>query len=304
MLTRIIRDYLWIGLVVAFALGPLRQAAGTGVFIVAGAVHLALITAAIRASAAGEETAVRFYGQPAFLPGVLLIAGPLVLFMGASTGPPTPARAGDYLFNTTGLLLGVLIMLLGCALLSARLWESGERTWSVLGFAGLLVGVVLYALNMISRYAQIAAGAATPFVEAERQVFPGIGNLSLPLDAQPSWPAFVWVLFTLMLAAYGVTVYLASAAYATAMLRAGWIGRIGGSIFAVLGLALGLIMSAGWLFLGNSVVETLLFFLGVPFATVILPYFIGVVLVRNGGRAKDNKPVHRPKRRHNALSHK
>ena len=290
MLKRISRNYLWVGLIVAFALGPVRQAAGTGVFVIAEAVHLALIAAAVWASGAMKGSAGRADEHPAFLPGILLISGPLVLYAGASTGPPTPARAGDYLFNTTGLLLGVLIMVLGFALLSARLWESGERTWSVLGLAGLLVGVVFYALNMISRYAQIAAGAATPFVEAERQVSPGIGNLSLPLEAQPTWSAFVWVLFTLMLAAYGAIAYLAAAAYAAAMLRTGWIGRTGGGIFVMLGSTLGLIMSAGWLFLDNPIVETLLFFLGVPFVTVILPYYMGVVLI--GDTSRRAKTVH------------
>ena len=280
------RIYLWVALAATLALGPVRQAAGMEVFVLVGTVHLALVAAAVLAAGSAKGPEGRAREHPGFLPGVLLIAGPITLFMGATAGPPTPAHPGDYLFNTTGLLLGVFVVLLGYAGLSARLWDRGERTWSVLGLAGVLVGTVLYALNMIFRYAQVAAGNAAPFAEAERQVFPGLGNISFPLIAEPSWPVFLYVWATLMLAAYAALAYLCAAAYGAALLRAGCVGKVGGTTFVVLGLALALIVGSGWLFLSYPVAETLLFFLGVPFMTVILPYFMGVTLIRDQTRGR------------------
>jgi hypothetical protein len=48
--------------------------------------------------------------------------------LGASvTGEPTAARSGDYLLNTTAILLDSLILIGGFVALSARLWEAGQR---------------------------------------------------------------------------------------------------------------------------------------------------------------------------------
>ncbi len=292
MARRLGRIYLWVALAATFALGFVREAAGTEVFIPLCTAHLALVAAAVWAAGAAKGSEGRAAEHPAFLPGVLLIAGPMILFVGATTGPPAPARPGDYLFNSTSLLLGVVVVLIGYAALSARLWQRRERTWSVLGLAGLLVGVALYGLNMIFRLAHVASGAAATFAKAELQVFPGLGNIAFPLSAEPAWPVFLYVWATLMLAAYAILAYLASASYGAALMRVGWVGKLGGRVFVTLGLALSLVMGAGWLFLSNPVVQTALFFLGVPFMSVVLPYFVGVVLLGDAGAPQRADAIH------------
>lgn len=218
--------------------------------------------------------------SPSFLPGALLLAGPLVLILGASvTGHPTADRPGYFLFNTTALLAGVLLLLAAFALLSARLWQAGGRLLPMLGLVGFVVGTAMYVANMIFRYAVIASGAADAFVVADRQVFPTLGEISFPLQAEPSWLAFIYVWATLMLAAYGALSYLVAALYGASLARSGWIGKTGGGVIVTLGLAFALVMGPGWLLLGNQVVGFLIFFLGVPFMTVVLPYFLGVALL-------------------------
>lgn len=287
MTQRIGSVYLWIAFFVAFFAifaGPVR-ALGAPLASVAYTAFVAVTAAVLWSAGAAKTEEGRAWRRPSFLPGVLLLAGPLVLLLGASvTGHPTAARPGYFLLNTTALLLGVLVLLFGCALLSARLWGAGERLLSVLGIAGFLLGAVLFAANMLFRYAVIASGAAEAFVVADRQVFPTLGTISFPLEAEPSWLAFLYIWATLMLAAYGLISYLVSAAYGAALLRIGWVGKTGGTIFVTLGLALALVMGPGWLLLSNPVVEFLLFLLGVPFMTVVLPYFLGVALVRRAYR--------------------
>src|SRR5918998_1329805 len=127
-------------------------------------------------------------GSPPFLPGVLFISGP-------------PA-----------LLLGVSVVLIGYAILSARLWEAGQRPLATLGIVGFAIGFVIFAANMLFRYAVIASGAAGGFVVADKVVFPTLGEIPFPLPSDPSWLVFTYVWVTLMLAAYGLISSLVPAA--------------------------------------------------------------------------------------------
>src|SRR5918998_208151 len=268
------RIYLTIAFFVAFfaifigpagTLGPpAASVAYTGFVVIIAAVLWKI------GGGKAEEGLVR--GSPRFLPGVLLISGPLVLLLGASvTGHPTGERPGLFLLNTTALLVGVSVVLIGYAILSARLWEAGQRPLATLGIVGFAIGFVIFAANMLFRYAVIASGAAGGFVVADKVVFPMLGEIPFPLPSDPSWLVFTYVWVTLRRAASGLISSLVPAAYGAALARAGWIGRTGGSVFVVLGLALALVMGAGWIVLGNPVVNFLLFFLGVPFMTVVLP---------------------------------
>ncbi len=282
MTRRLARVYLPVAFFVAFFAifaGPVRVL-GAPLASVAYAAFVTVTAAVLWSAGASRTERGRAWGRSSFLPAVLLLAGPLVLLLGASvTGHPTADRPGYFLFNTTALLLGVLILLAGFALLSARLWQAGGRLLPALGIFGFLLGSVMFVANMIFRYAVVASGAAGAFVVADAQVFPKLGEISFPLEADPSWLAFLYVWATLMLAAYGLISYLAAAIYGASLAKAGWIGRTAGTMFAALGLAPALVMGPGWLFLGNPAVEGLLFFLGVPFMMVVLPYFLGVALI-------------------------
>jgi hypothetical protein len=67
---------------------------------------VAHFTVAIWKVGAAQTKAGRVRECPTFLPGVLLLAIPLALLLGASvTGEPTASRPGDYVLNTTAILV-------------------------------------------------------------------------------------------------------------------------------------------------------------------------------------------------------
>ena len=122
MFQRISGIYLWIALFLAIAVGQLRSLAGTEALLAGHAIFLALTAAAIwKISATKSESGI-VREHPTFLPGVLILAAPLALLLGASvTGEPTAARPGDYLLNTTAILLGSAILVAGFVALLTNL---------------------------------------------------------------------------------------------------------------------------------------------------------------------------------------
>lgn len=275
MFQRISGIYLWIALFLASFLMDARVI-GTVGLLVAGSIHLALLVAAIWTSGARKTEEGRVREHPAFLPGVLLVSGPIVLFWGASTGEPTATSPGNFLFNATGLLVGVLILLLGFAILSARLREAGENLFSVLGFTGFLLGVGLFAANIAFRFAAVASGAAGAYARLEDVAALPNYLAGLPPDPSPLLILMAWM--DVVLVAYVLLSYLAMAAFGIALIRAGWLGKAGGSVLAALGLAFVGSVVAG-LSTGSPFGVGLAFFLSIPFMSTVLPYFLGVALV-------------------------
>jgi hypothetical protein len=185
--------YLWIALFLAIPVGRLRDLAGTEVLLCGYAVFVALTAAAVWKVGASRTKAVR--ERPTFLPGVLLLAGPLALLLGASvTGEPTASRPGDYVLNTTAILVGSLVLVGGFVALFAMLWDTGQRLLPSLGLAGLVSGAAVWLVNLIFRYAVVASGAADLQAEVEDRSW--VANEYLRgLEGTPSWMDLLrWVL--------------------------------------------------------------------------------------------------------------
>ena len=213
---------------------------------------------------------------------MLLLAGPLTLLLGASVaGEPTAARPGDYLLNTTALLFGSVILIAGFVVVFARLWEAGERLLPLLGLAGLLVGTALWLANLVFRYAVVASGAAGLQAEVEDRAWVAHEYL-LGLQGEPSWMEFLLVWTDITQLAFVLLAYLAAAAFGAALVKAGWIGKTGGHIFVVLNLALALAVTIGLILAGGAAAAWTVFILTIPFMAFILPYFVGVALMRRG----------------------
>lgn len=288
MTQRLGNVYLWIALFLAVPAGMTRNLVGVGALSAAYAVFVALTAAAVWKIGAAKTESSRVREHPAFLPGVLLVAGPLALLLGASvTGAPTAARPGDYLLNTTAILLGSLVLVAGFVVLFVRLREAGERLIPALGLAGLLVGTAFWLANLVFRYAVVASGAAGMQAEVEDKAW--FANEYLRgLPGEPSWMEFVLVWTDMLQLAFAFLAYLSAAAFGAALTRAGWIGKAGGSVFVALNLALALAMTAGIILAGygSVVAARTVFVLTIPFMVFILPYFLGVVLIRHGGRER------------------
>jgi hypothetical protein len=286
MLHRTSAIYLWIALFLAIPTGQLRNLVGPGALFVGYALFAALTVGAIWSIGATKTEDGLVREHPAFLPGVLLLAGPLALLLGASvTGEPTAALPGDYLLNTSAILLGSVILVSGFVALFARLWKAGKRLLPALGLAGLLVGAAVWLANLLFRYAVVASGAAGLQAEVEDRAW--VANAYLRgLEGEPSWMELLLVWTDMMQLAFVVLAYLSAAAFGAAMVNTGWVGKAGGSVLVALNLALAFAVSFGILLAGggSAVAAWSVFVLTIPFMAFIMPYFVGVSLLRRGSR--------------------
>ena len=287
MLHRTFKVYLWIAPFLAIFVGQLRGLAGAGALLAGYAAFVALTAAVVYKTGAAKAREGRVREHPAFLPGVLLLAGTLALLLGASvTGEPTASRPGDFLLNTTAILLGTLILVSGFVVLFVRLWEAGERVLPALGVSGLLVGAAPWLANLVFRYAVVASGAAGAQAGVEDRAW--VANEYLRgLQGEPTWMELLLVWTDMTQLAFVMLAYLATAAFAVASVKAGWLGKVGGSVFAGLSLALALVETVAIILAGggSTVAAWTVFVLTVPFMVFVLPYFVGVVLIGRGGRA-------------------
>ena len=278
---RLARVYLWIAPFLAIPVGRLRDLVSAEALLCGYAVFVALFTVAIWKVGAAKTNAGLVRERPKFLPGVLLLAGPLALLLGASvTGEPTASRPGDYVFNTTAILVGSLILIGGFVALSARLWEAGQRLLPAIGMAGLVSGAAVWLMNLTFRYAVVASGAAGLQAEVEDQAW--VANEYLRgLEGTPSWMDLLLVWSDMLQLAFVVLAYLAAAVLVAALVSAGWLGRFAGNVFVGLNAALAFALMAGIILAGygSEGGAWTAYVLSIPFMVFVLPYFLGVVLL-------------------------
>jgi hypothetical protein len=288
MFQRMDRIFLWIAPFLAVFVGQTRNLAGVVALLAGYAVFVALAAAVVWKIGATKTGSGVVREHPAFLPGVLLLSGPLALFLGASvTGEPTAARPGDYLLNTTAILLGSVILVVGFVTLFAGLWRAGQRLLPLLGLVGLLIGAAVWLANLVFRYAVVASGAAELQAAVEDRAW--VANQYLRgLRGEPSWMEFLLVWTDVLQLAFVLIAFLVAAAFTAALVGVGWLGRVGGGIFVGINLALALAVTLGIVLAGGGSVAAAwtAYILTVPFMAFILPYFVGVALVRRGGRVE------------------
>ncbi len=192
-------------------------------------------------------------------------------------------RPNEYVFNTVGLILGSLVTYTGIALLTARLWEKGERLWTVLGGFGFAVSSMLWLPALLFRFPPLASGMGEAFASVETQLFNHIRSSNeLFSEVASSWVAFVYLWVYAMSTAHKIVAFLATAAYGAALLYSGWSGRIWARIFMVFGLAGPLVIIASRFFITIPFMAALFFVFTIPFFVFIMPYFMGVNLLLQG----------------------
>ena len=278
---RLGRVYLWIALFLAIPVGRLRDLVGAEALLCANALFVALFAVAIWKVGAKKTEGGLVREHPTFLPGVLLLAGPLALLLGASvTGEPTASRPGDFVLNTTAILLGSLILIGGFVAFFARLWDAGQRLLPALGLAGLVFGAAVWLVNLVFRYAVIASGAAGLQAEAEDRAWVAYEYLR-GLGGTPSWMDLLLVWTDMLQLAFVVLAYLAAAALGAALVGAGWLGRFGGNVIVGLNLVLASAVITGVILAGYGSVAGAwtAYVLSIPFMVFVLPYFLGARLL-------------------------
>lgn len=150
--------------------------------------------------------------------GGLLIT-PFALFsLLAGFGPPELADAAMNHLRYVILIIDAFSLAVGLIILSEALREAGERVYSVLGFAAIVIATplcVVFAAIQLGDYRVAAAGGSGQGASGQ--------NL---LDE----------LSVVLLFFGGVLVYLATAAFATALGRTLWLGRKATLTFTIVSL--------------------------------------------------------------------
>jgi hypothetical protein len=200
---------------------------------------------------------------------LLLMPTALIALFWVGLATPWDATASENKMRYAVLLTGSIGVTVGFVLLKDALTASGERLFSTIAFAtGLLSGAayVVWTSFQLGDFAlRLASGSASPALVSMNNVF----------DA--------------LLFAAGALAYAATAAFAHALTRVGWLGRYASRAYVALNLlALALLMLRGVSFPGPSGDPEPWytrpgFVVGIPAVPWLMPYFLGVLLLRRAG---------------------
>jgi hypothetical protein len=269
---RVSQIFLWVVPLVPISLLAYRPG-GLKLYALACATQVLLMAVAVWILAADsikDSTADRRALQ---LPGVFLIACWASATLAANMGPPPRAAAWavtrpDQHMRYVALLVAGLLAWAGFGLLTAKIRESGERTFSVLGLSAATISTTMFTLFTLTMLT---------VVDMRATQVASSGNV-------PQW----WPPFSLLIDAwlglFAVLTYLATSLYAMALGNVGLLGKLGSVVFVVLGvIAAALVLIA---ITSSNQPATLVhgvFVFLIPAVPFILPYLIGVNLVRRAG---------------------
>ena len=189
---------------------------GTAIVMI-GAILIAAWTLGARVTVSGEEERRRFA-----LAGGLIVAVWASLTLIGVLGRPDQATVSENKLRYVVLLADAILMAGGLMVLRDALGAAGERFYSGIGFAAIVLAGPLYVIFTIIQ--QLAYRAA------ER-----VGSGQRPAGSELLDTLSVGLLFP-----GAVLTYLASAAFAASLGRSGWLGRrasrvyVGTSLIAAL----------------------------------------------------------------------
>jgi hypothetical protein len=172
------------------------------------------------------------------------------------------------------LIFGGVLLGIGSVLLKGALQQKGEYTYSGIGSAALAIGLPLFIINM--------AYWGSYLTESFR--------LFLLTDVpakRPDWYLAMRELFFIISVVEIALIYLATAAYAVSMHRTGLIGRGACRAYVILS-AVGFMLNL----LPPGLPEplgTMSYLVSVPAIPFIMPYLMGVGLLKRAGEKK--KPL-------------
>ena len=270
MLRRISYVFLCAVPFLNFAVVGMRAFRVPGVYQVAGIVYFGAI--AIAAWILGGRTMI--YGAEqeqriSFAGLLLLVPSTLMALLWVGLGPPWEATPVENRMRYLVLLTDTVAVTAGFVVLGQALREASERLYSTLAstFAILAGGAyVVWNCFMLGLYVMKARGEQTPAA---------FRSLSEPIDM---------LLFTAC-----VLTYLATLLLAICLGRVGLLGRGASRAYLIANTVfLALILTRGLAFPDPTASSTpwylnLAFIAGIPAVPWIMPYLLGVVLLRKAG---------------------
>jgi hypothetical protein len=238
--------------------------------VVVGLAFIAIVVAAWRlgASATTSEDENR---KGFLLAGAILISAWAVLSVLVGLGPPWRATEWENTIRFTALLVAGVLITGGFVVLKEPLREAGERLYSALGFAAIMLAGPLFAVSVLI---PLTLGSTKQPASAG-QVQDGLSALRALAESGLVVEVFL--------------TYIATAVFALALSRVGWMGRTAGrvyagiSLFAVLCLATTVVVSLQYTDpMAVLKVKIALpgFIVSIPAIPFIMPHLIGVNLLR------------------------
>ena len=266
--------FLCMVAVLAIIVGAPRALRVPGVYHAIGGVLFAAIVIAARLLGARAIRAGAEGEQRLALAGVFLIVPfALVSLLWVGLGPPWVATPAENVMRYLVLLVSSIAVAGGFVVLKESLSDAGERCYSTLGFAATMLAGPAYLT-----WTSFALGVYVVKVR-DGQVPPAINSLSDEFD--------------ILLFVACVLTYLATAAFAASFGRTTWLGRGATRAYVTANLiALLCLVMRGMSFPDPAALSTPWytrpgFVAGIPAIPFIMPFLLGVVLLR---RAGDKQP--------------
>ena len=266
---------LWFGpLVIAPSLFMVYRWFGLAALMIAGIANTGavLIAAWILSGSFARKTSEE--QKWIAIAGCLLVAPITLMVVIAGMGPP-PQEAGQWLATSQeqktryALLLVVgLLAAGGFAVLKECLRQAGEHFYSTLGFTAMVISTTLFVFYI--------TGFITLSPEALRQ-WESSGKM-------PDWYTPVARHAAIIGLVEVALAYLATAAFATALRKVGWLERTASRVFVTISLiaAPAVLLSP---FYPSARMGLPIFVLAIPAVPFVVPYLIGVRLLRRAGSA-------------------
>lgn len=208
------------------------------------------------------------------LGGALLVAPfALVALLWVGLGTPWEATAKENQMRYLVLIAMAIAEVGGFVMIREALSEAGERFYSALVLAAIILAGPLYVVFFAFNFGVFAAKGSTGSVPS------AFVSLDQVLDA--------------LLYLAGSLTYLATAALAMSLARAQWLGRWATRAFVSVNLvALLFLANRGLTFLSPAELSAPWyavpgFIVGIPAVPFIMPFLLGVVFLRRAGERQD-----------------
>ena len=267
---RVSHIFLYFVPLLSIGLGAVRALRVPGVYHAVGVAHFVAIVIAVWILSAG---AIRADGQgrPLLgLAGTLLITPfALVALLWVGLGPPWQANAAENQMRYLVLIVMATAIASGFVVLREALREAGECFHATLGFAAIMLSGPLYLIWNSFEFAAAFGKEHTGEVPAAIVSLGDMGDLLL----------FV----------AGFLTYLATVAFAASLGRVLWLGRGATRAYMIVnGIALLFLLVRGLQFPDPRALSTpwylnVGFVVGIPAVPFIMPFLLGVVLLRRAG---------------------
>ena len=252
----------------AFRLPGVYQAVGFTYFAAIAMAAWTLSAGAIRAAVQGR----RLLG----LAGILLVTPfALVALLWVGLGPPWVATAAENQMRYLILIVMATAIAGGFVVLREALGQAGERFYATLGFAAIMLSGPLYLIWNTFAFGVFFAKEHT-------------GEVPQALRSLDD-------IFDLLLFVAGFLTYLATVAFAASLGRVQWLGRRATRAFMIVsGVALLFLVIRGLQYPDPRALSAPWytnpgFVVGIPAVPFIMPFLLGVVLLRRAGEEQSQE---------------